>query len=58
MTTNVTIEAHVGPNKQVSIILFDQGSDKLVEETLLQDGQTKTLVVYDHLEISVMEIQR
>jgi hypothetical protein len=55
MTTIVTIEAHCSSDKEVkiSVISGDTG-----EVFIIQDGETAERVVYDDLEITVLEIEK
>lgn len=55
MTTTVKIDAHLGGEKEVKVIITDNG--EIVKGFALQDGESAELYVYDGREISVKEVE-
>lgn len=54
MTTTVKIFAHMSSEKEVHITVND--NDKIIEEIVLQDGESAERSVFDDRKISVMEV--
>jgi hypothetical protein len=57
MTTKVTVSAHLADDKEVHVLLND-GNSEDAQLTVLQNGQSVDLYVYDAREISVKEVQK
>ena len=53
MTTQITVKAHCGPNKQVEISV---STDITGEMSIIQDGEVANIHVYDDCVISVKEV--
>lgn len=61
MTTTVIIKAHCAPSKQVHALIVDQlknAGHEVIEEIVLQDGETADRVVFDGRVISIQEIDK
>lgn len=54
MTTTVIVNAYCPPDKEVLISTVNS----TVPDTILQNGETHTRVVYDHQQVQVMEIDK
>jgi len=52
MTTNVTVEAHCDDETEVVI---DVTNETVGEQSILKDGESKTVYVYDDLVVAVSE---
>lgn len=53
MTTSVKVSAHLSSEKEVRVKIMD--GDSLAEVIVLQDGESKELLVYDGLKVVVEE---
>lgn len=58
MTSNVTITAHCGEDKEVHVVCESKQFSHACEEFDLQDGETADRVFYDDLKISVIEREK
>lgn len=61
MTTTVIINAHCSETKQVHALIVDQlksAGHEVLEEIVLQDGETAQRVVFDGRVISIQEIDK
>lgn len=58
MTTTVTIDAHVSPDKEVLVTILDKDTEAVFEEFTLQDGESDSRYVYDDREIRISEITK
>ncbi len=56
MTTSVKIDAHCANTKEVKIHVINDVDGVIKQEFVLQDGESKSCIVYDHLEIHVKEV--
>lgn len=54
MTTTVVIKAHCASTKQVQVKITD--GENLVDNFVVQDGETAERVVFDEREITVREV--
>jgi uncharacterized protein YkuJ len=56
MTTTVKISAHTSIEKEVLVIIRENGNK--VHEFTLQNGENKEAYVFDNREISVIEVRK
>ena len=55
MTTTVTVEAHCNDKTEVSII---EESEHSGQGCVIQDGESKTIHVYDDMKVTVKEVAK
>lgn len=56
MTTTVIVKAHCSANKEVHAAITDTASGSVIEEIVLQDGESAERVVFDDRVITVREV--
>lgn len=56
MTTTVIVKAHCATTKEVHAAITDTASGSVIEEIVLQDGESAERVVFDDRVITVREV--
>jgi O-glycosyl hydrolase len=55
MTSQVKVSAHCATNKEVVIKVFNVANDSLIEEFVLQDGESREVLIYDDRAVATHE---
>jgi len=55
MTSQVKVDAHCADNKEVVVKVFNVANDSLIEEFVLQNGESREVLIYDDRAVATYE---